>query len=76
MRTQILFRILMPGLCKFDFPVLWQMIQITRSGCYLIGRGGRRLPRRSVEVKEFGHIHLGGIARRQAVQVEPRFNQL
>lgn len=52
------------------------MIQITRSGRNLVWWRGRRLPGRGVEVKELGHIHLRGVACREAVQVEARLNQL
>ena len=51
------------------------MIQITRSGRDLIGWRGRRFPWHGIEIKEFSHIHLRGVARREAVQVESRFNQ-
>src|SRR5579859_8118862 len=57
-------------------PSLWQMVQITRSSRDLVGWRGWRLPRRGVEVKELGHIHLSSVARGQAMKVEPRFNQL
>jgi len=44
--------------------------------CRLCRRGGRSHPRGIGEIEEFRHVHLGGVARGEARQIEACFDEL
>ena len=51
-------------------------VQITRIAPVLCWNRGRRHPRRTVEIEELGHIHLGLIPVGEGRKTVPRFDEL